>query len=82
MPTEQLRTLKVYEIEPRQKHPTIFEWFDNLQPSGAFIIENDHDPIPLYYELRAERKGTLAGFDYLQKGPEIWKVRISKSSEN
>ena len=82
MITEQQKTLKVYELEPRQKHPTIFEWFDKLQPAGSFIIENDHDPIPLYYELKAERNGKIGGFDYLQKGPEIWKVQITKSGEN
>jgi regulator of cell morphogenesis and NO signaling len=81
MLTEQLQTLKVYELEPRKKHPAIFEWFDKLQPAQSFIIENDHDPLPLYYELKAERNGKLGGFDYLQKGPEIWKVQITKAGE-
>lgn len=81
MLTEPEKTLKVYELEPRKKHSVIFEWFDQLQPSGSFIIENDHDPIPLYYELKAERNGKLGGFDYLEKGPQIWKVQITKSAE-
>jgi regulator of cell morphogenesis and NO signaling len=81
MLTEQLQILKVYELEPKQKHPVIFEWFDKLQPSEAFIIENDHDPLPLYYQLKAERNDKLAGFEYLKKGPEIWIVQISKTGE-
>ena len=80
MQVQELQTLKVYALEPRKKHPTIFEWFDNLPPAGAFIIENDHDPIPLFYELKAERKDLLQGFDYLENGPEIWRVQITKSA--
>ena len=77
--TDQLITLKVFELEPRLKHPTVFECFDKLSPGASFIIENDHDPLPLYYELKAERNGQLISFDYLQNGPEVWKVKISKA---
>lgn len=81
MLVDQLETLKVYELVPRLKHSTIFEWFDKLPPGGSFIIENDHDPLPLYYELKAELKEKLGGFEYQEKGPEIWKVQITKSGE-
>lgn len=79
MPSDQLQTLRVYELEPVQKHPTIFSYFDQLQPGESFRIENDHDPIPLYYQLKAERGDAFGAFEYLQKGPEIWVVQITKS---
>ena len=82
MTVDEFETLKVYELEPRRKHPTIFEWFDALAPTESFVIENDHDPLPLYYELKAERKDQLGSFEYLQKGPDVWRVRISKSNED
>jgi regulator of cell morphogenesis and NO signaling len=76
---EILDILDVTVIEPRLKHPTIFEKFDALSPGEAFIIHNDHDPKPLYYQLLAER-GQVFVWDYLEKGPEIWQVKISKNT--
>lgn len=74
---ETINTLNVTALEPRLKHPTIFEMYDALHPGQAFIIENDHDPKPLYYQLLAERGQTFL-WDYLENGPEIWKVKIAK----
>ena len=76
---EILDTLDVTVIEPRLKHPTIFDKFDSLLPGEAFIIHNDHDPKPLYYQLLAER-GQVFVWDYLEKGPEIWQVKIAKNT--
>ena len=70
-------TLDVTKIEPRKKHPTIFQHFDELEPGESFIIENDHDPKPLYYELIGER-GNIFTWEYLQKGPEWFTVKIAK----
>lgn len=69
--------LDVTLIEPRFKHPTIFKHFDDLEAGESFIIDNDHDPKPLYYELLAER-GDIFTWEYLQKGPEHWQVKIAK----
>lgn len=73
------QTLDVTQIEPRFKHPRIFEEFDALQPSEAFIIHNDHDPKPLYYQLLGER-GNVFSWEYLENGPEVWKVKIGKNA--
>lgn len=59
------QTLDVTQIEPRLKHPTIFKYFDALQAGEEFVIENDHDPKPLYYELIGER-GNIFTWEYLQ----------------
>ena len=69
--------LDVTRIEPRLKHPTIFEHFDALVPGEEFVILNDHDPRPLYYQLLGER-GNYFTWDYLESGPEWWRVRIAK----
>ena len=70
--------LDVRVIPPREKHPTIFLTFDSLQPGESFILVNDHDPFPLRYQFEAERTGRF-GWDYLERGPQVWRVRISKS---
>lgn len=72
-----METLDVTTIEPRLKHPTIFERFDALEGGEAFVIHNDHDPKPLYYQLIAER-GQTFDWEYLEEGPEVWEVKISK----
>ena len=69
--------LNVTLLEPKQKHPTIFAEFDKLQEGQSFIIHNDHDPKPLYYQLLAER-GNIFNWEYLEQGPEWWKVIIGK----
>jgi regulator of cell morphogenesis and NO signaling len=75
---EILGTLNVTLIEPRLKHPTIFEHFDALQPGQAFYILNDHDPKPLYYQMIAVR-GNVFTWKYEEQGPDIWKVLITKN---
>lgn len=72
--------LDVTVIEPRFKHPTIFQKFDSLLPGDSFIILNDHDPKPLYYQLVAERGQTFT-WEYLEAGPDLWQVMIHKKGE-
>ncbi|MEJ7693108.1 iron-sulfur cluster repair di-iron protein [Daejeonella sp.] len=77
---ETLDILDVTLIEPRLKHPQIFDKFDSLAPTEGFIIHNDHDPKPLYYQLLGER-GNVFSWEYLENGPLNWKVRIQKLGE-
>lgn len=77
---ETLNTLDVRIIEPRLKHPSIFQRFDQLKKGEAFIIINDHDPLPLFYQFKAERPD-LFEWQYLEEGPETWRVSITKTKE-
>lgn len=71
--------LDVTQIEPRLKHPTIFDHYDKLAEGEGFIIDNDHDPKPLYYQLIGER-GNNFSWTYLEQGPTRWKVRITRNN--
>jgi regulator of cell morphogenesis and NO signaling len=75
--------LYVTLLEPKQKHPTIFVRYDELREGESLTIHNDHDPKPLYYQLLGER-GNVFTWEYLEEGPEWWKIRIRKriSGEN
>lgn len=77
METTSENILNVTLLEPRKKHPTIFARYDELNPGESLTIHNDHDPKPLYYQLLGERGDSFA-WEYLEQGPEWWKVRISK----
>ena len=72
-----ISTLDVTVLEPVLRHSRIFEKYDGLTPGQSFIILNDHDPKPLYYQMVTE-KGQTFLWDYLENGPEIWKVKITR----
>jgi uncharacterized protein (DUF2249 family) len=71
--------LDVRPMAPRLRHPTFFATFDALAVGSSFVLTNDHDPRPLYYQLNAERPGAF-DWEYLEAGPETWRVRITKSA--
>ena len=74
-----MQTIDVRTIAPRERHPLIFATFDALGAGEAFLLVNDHDPKPLYYQFSAERQGQFS-WEYLEQGPETWRVRIGKSA--
>ena len=47
-------TLDVRTIQPVNRHPTIHDAFDELEPGETLTIVNDHEPKPLFYEFQAE----------------------------
>ena len=67
----------VRTVPPRDRHPLIFQTFDSLEPGAAFILVNDHEPRPLYYQFLHERADQFS-WTYLEKGPEIWRAQIFK----
>lgn len=74
-----MKQLDVREIRPRERHPLIFQTFDDLAPGEAFELVNDHDPKPLYYQFQAERSGQVE-WTYLEEGPDRWRVKVSKAA--
>ena len=62
---------------PRVRHELIFTTFAALAPGTGFVLVNDHDPKPLYYQLAAENAGEFT-WDALEEGPEVWRVRIGR----
>ena len=71
--------LDVRQLVPMQRHSTIFSTWQSLVPGKSFVLINDHDPKPLYYQFDAEHKGQFS-WDYLESGPETWRVRIGKTA--
>ena len=71
--------LDVRSLPPMRRHAVIFEKFDALSVGESCILVNDHDPKPLRYQLVAEYPGELI-WDYLESGPEVWRVRMGKNS--
>jgi uncharacterized protein (DUF2249 family) len=79
-PKSALEDFDVRDMPPPQRHKSIFEKFDGLRAGEGFVLVNDHDPKPLYYELRSVR-GEVLDWDYLESGPKVWRVRIRKTKD-
>ncbi|GAB4291857.1 MAG: DUF2249 domain-containing protein [Ignavibacteriaceae bacterium] len=73
----EIRKLDIRTVPVREKHPTIFKTFDELKNGETFQLINDHDPMPLYYQFNAERAEQF-GWEYVERGPEVWRVNITK----
>ncbi len=71
--------IDVRPMPPKQRHPTIFNTWASLDAGGSILLTNDHDPLPLYYQFACENAGGFR-WEYLQQGPEVWQVRISKGN--
>lgn len=69
--------LDVRTMIPRDRHRTIFETYHGLGTGEGFVLVNDHDPKPLYYQFEAEHRDEFS-WDYLEEGPEVWRVRIGR----
>jgi uncharacterized protein (DUF2249 family) len=71
--------LDVRAMPPALRHEQIFARVADLAPGGSFVLCNDHDPKPLRYQLDAERPGEIT-WDYLDEGPQVWRVRIGRTA--
>lgn len=69
--------LDVRSLVPMERHRLIFETYAALKPGEAFALVNDHDPKPLYYQFEAEHSGQFT-WQYLEEGPETWRVQIGR----
>ena len=59
------------------KHRLIMAQWEALAVGDYFVLKNDHDPVPLYYQFGALFEGCFT-WDYLERGPEVFAVRIGK----
>lgn len=67
----------VRSLVPAKRHEKIFELVAELTAGNSFILVNDHDPKPLYYQLEAEYPSQFS-WTYLEKGPDAWRVEIGR----
>jgi uncharacterized protein (DUF2249 family) len=71
-----LNRLDVRSVEPKDRFATIMGAYDALSPGDTLELTVDHDPRCMYYTLRATRTEAFR-FDYLEAGPEVWRVEVA-----
>ncbi|OBK51619.1 DUF2249 domain-containing protein [Mycobacterium sp. 1081908.1] len=69
--------LDVRELRRPDKHPTIFAAYGALGVGESLVLVNNHDPKHLRAEFDADHPGSY-GWEYVEKGPRVWRIRISK----
>lgn len=80
-PDGTLPRLDVREIPPHRRHELLLDTFDSLESGTGFVLVNDHDPKPLYHELRSTRGDTIE-WTYERRGSPAWTVAIEKTAES
>ncbi|MGH7066523.1 MAG: DUF2249 domain-containing protein [Acetobacteraceae bacterium] len=73
--------LDVRSLVPAQRHHQIFATWAALAPGRKFMLVNDHDPKPLYYQFDAEHHGEFS-WQYVEQGPQVWRVEIGRNGAN
>jgi uncharacterized protein (DUF2249 family) len=69
--------LDVRSEVPARRHERILSTYTALGSGETFVLVNDHDPKPLYYQFAAEYPDQFT-WDYVESGPDVWKVRIGR----
>ncbi|HKT32243.1 MAG TPA: DUF2249 domain-containing protein [Gammaproteobacteria bacterium] len=73
------KILDVRSLIPMERHRKIFETYEHLGTGDRFVLVNDHDPKPLYYQFEAEHTGKFS-WKYLEQGPTAWRVEIGRTA--
>lgn len=72
------KLLDVCPVEPKYRFDFIMGAWKALRSKESFLLTVDHDPQCMYYTLVADEGEQAFCFDYLENGPEVWKVRVTK----
>jgi uncharacterized protein (DUF2249 family) len=72
------RRLDVRPVEPKHRFDAIMGAYEALPAGGVLELTVDHDPMCMYYTLRATRGEQTFRFAYLEEGPEVWRVEVRR----
>ncbi len=75
--TATLPAIDLRTIAPRDRHAIVFSRFDTLQPGQQLQLVNDHDPLPLRFQLDDRAFGQFK-WAALESGPQVWRVQITR----
>ena len=70
--------LDVRPVEPKERYERIIGAYEALAVGDIMELVVDHDPQCMYYTLRATRGDDAFTFEYLEQGPETWRVLVGK----
>jgi uncharacterized protein (DUF2249 family) len=68
----------VRPVEPKYRFDRIMGAYEGLAAGESMQLTVDHDPRCMYYTLRATQGDESFSFEYLDRGPEIWRVVVTR----
>ncbi|MGH7444319.1 MAG: DUF2249 domain-containing protein [Longimicrobiales bacterium] len=71
-------SLDIRPVEPKHRYDSIMRAYEGLAIGEVLALTVDHDPQCMYYTLRATRGADAFTFEYLEQGPETWRVLVCK----
>lgn len=78
---ESMPELDVQTIPHAVRHAAIFGALEGLGSGAGLILSATHDPVPLLQQL-AQRAPDQFETEYLQQGPDRWRIRVQRRSDN
>lgn len=72
------RHLDVRDVEPKDRIQHVLGAYSALPLGVPLELTLDHDPRCMYYTLEATDPGGDFSFDYLEQGPTVWRVQVTK----
>lgn len=72
--------LDVRPVEPKYRFDMIMGSYDALSAGEALELTVDHNPECMYYTLLATHGEAAFSFEYVENGPETWRVVCRKLS--
>jgi uncharacterized protein (DUF2249 family) len=70
--------LDVRPVQPKDRFQTIMGAYEALPAGATLDLVVDHDPRCMYYTLKATRGADAFTFAYLEDGPEVWRVEVTR----
>jgi uncharacterized protein (DUF2249 family) len=71
--------LDVRPMEPKHRFERIMAAYEALSAGETLELAVDHDPKCMYYTLKATRGDSAFRFEYLEEGPETWRVHVTRT---
>ena len=73
-----LPELEARAVPHAVRHATIFGALSSIGSGSGLVLVAPHDPLPLLVQLE-ERSPGLFSVDYLERGPETWRLRFVRA---
>lgn len=76
--------LDLRETPPPERHSLFFKKFDKLEPGQKLVLINDHEPTPLFYEMKEERTDTfdLEAYQVFERAEQEFEAHFPKKRNN
>jgi len=71
--------LDVRSVPHAIRHATVFGALGAIAAGQSLDLVAPHDPIPLLGQIADREQGRI-GVEYLQRGPDAWRLRLTRSA--